>query len=126
MLVAEDNPTNQKVIALALRDKVKVLTLVSDGAAAIGAWRRDTFDLILMDVQMPGTDGYAATGEIRAEEAMTARAYTPIIALTANAFEDQNRKCLDAGMDGCITKPIELAKIEDKIGDILKAVKAAA
>lgn len=78
------------------------------------AIRRDAPDLVLMDIQMPVLDGYAATRQIRQWEATASRPHLPIIALTANAYEEDRRRCMDAGMDDFLAKPISV--------DLLKAV----
>ena len=85
--------------------------MVENGAAAFDAWRAGDFDLILMDVQMPVMDGPAATRAIRAAEAETGRARTPILALTANAMAHQVAEYVAAGMDGHVTKPIDAARL---------------
>jgi CheY-like chemotaxis protein len=87
--------------------------MAADGAAALAAWRGARgagapFDLVLMDVHMPAMDGLAATRAIRQEEQTGADApRTPIIALTANAFDDDRQACRDAGMDGFLLKPLQ-------------------
>jgi CheY-like chemotaxis protein len=85
--------------------------MVGDGRAAIEAWAREPWDLILMDVQMPLMDGPTATLEIRARELAEGRRRTPIVALTANAMEDQVAKYRAAGMDGFVAKPIAASRL---------------
>jgi CheY-like chemotaxis protein len=85
--------------------------MVADGAAAVEAWAREPWDLILMDVEMPGLDGPSATAEIRAREKAEGRRRTPIIALTANAMPDQVARYLAAGMDGFVSKPIAASRL---------------
>jgi signal transduction histidine kinase/CheY-like chemotaxis protein len=109
VLVAEDNPINQLVVrAMLERQGIKV-TLVEDGARALAAIQERTFDLVLMDCQMPVMDGYEATRLIRAARRMGPR--IPIVALTANAMAEDRQRCADAGMDGYMTKPITAAAL---------------
>jgi two-component system, sensor histidine kinase len=112
LLAAEDNPTNQVVLSTVMQVFGFDLTLVGDGAKAVEAWRREPFDVILMDVQMPVMDGVQATRAIRAEEAARGLRRTPIIALSANAFHHQISEYLSAGMDTHVAKPIELSALQ--------------
>ena len=121
LLVAEDNEVNRLVIRTLLGQAGLSPTLVCDGAAAIAAWEAETFDLILMDVQMPLMDGPGATQAIRRREAQTGRARTPIIALTANALAHQVEEYEAAGMDGHVAKPIEIARLFEAISTALAA-----
>jgi len=112
VLLAEDNPVNAK-LATRLLDKLGCrVTWAEDGDAAVAAWSRDSFDLVLMDVQMPGTDGFQATARLRAAEAAGGRPRTPVIALTAHALDGYRDKCLAAGMDDYLTKPLKAAELE--------------
>jgi signal transduction histidine kinase/ActR/RegA family two-component response regulator len=106
VLLAEDHPTNQKVIQLIL-DSVGVdLAIVENGALALERLRRETFDVVLMDMQMPELDGLAATEAFRAHERAAGRARTPIIMLTANAMDEHVQSSLAAGADRHLSKPI--------------------
>ena len=98
-------------------------TMVGDGRAAVDAWAREPWDLILMDVQMPVMDGPAATAEIRAREKAEGRRRTPIIALTANAMEDQVARYLAAGMDGHVSKPIAASRLFAVLQSALEAAE---
>ncbi len=112
VLVAEDNRVNQTVVSKMLAKLGCSVDLVENGAEAVARARVDRYDLILMDCQMPGMDGFEATGEIRRHDG-TAR-HTPIVALTANAFASDRDECLAAGMDDYLSKPInrhELARV---------------
>ncbi|MGZ6014129.1 MAG: ATP-binding protein [Phenylobacterium sp.] len=106
ILVAEDHPTNRTVVALILEPFDVELTLVEDGRQAVEAVERETFDLILMDLQMPVLDGLSAAREIRALEAALGLARTPIVALSANALPEHIAEARAAGMDEHLAKPI--------------------
>jgi signal transduction histidine kinase/ActR/RegA family two-component response regulator len=111
ILAAEDNLTNQKVLRAVLCPLDIHLTITADGAAAVEAWRTGGFDLILMDIQMPVMDGVEATQAIRAEERQRRAPRIPILALTANAMTYQVEQYLAVGMDGHVSKPIELQRL---------------
>jgi CheY-like chemotaxis protein len=111
VLAAEDNSVNQLVLKTLLNQVGVDPVMVADGREAIEAWEREPWDLILMDVQMPLVDGLTATMEIRRREAVTGRARTPIVALTANAMADQVARYRAAGMDGFVAKPIAASRL---------------
>ncbi len=105
VLLVEDNATNRK-FAIRVLDKAGwEVEVAEDGRQAVDAHARDTFDLILMDIQMPVLDGLEATREIRRAEAATG-SRTPIIAMTANAMDGDREACLEVGMDGYVSKPV--------------------
>ncbi len=104
-LAAEDNLVNQRLIARLLESAGHAVTVVGDGLAAVNASQKDRYDTILMDVQMPIMDGHEATRQIRRLEQATG-AHVPIIAMTAHALNGDRDKCLDAGMDDYIAKPL--------------------
>ncbi len=106
ILLAEDNPINRKLAVTLLGRAGHRITVAEDGAAAVQALAQDAFDLILMDLQMPGLSGLEATRQIRAGESGNGSSRVPIVALTANAFAEDRAACLDAGMDGFVSKPI--------------------
>ncbi len=110
ILLAEDNPVNQKVAARLLEKLDYRVDIVGDGQAAVSAWQSGGYDLILMDCQMPLLDGYEATREIRRLENGAAR--IPIVALTAHAIKGADQECAEAGMDDYLTKPIDRDKLE--------------
>ena len=111
MLVAEDNPVNQKVIVRMLEKRGYRVEVVTNGRAAVEATLRAQYILIFMDCQMPEMDGYAATAAIRARGRPQDRR-TPIIALTANAQAGAGDLCLAAGMDAYLAKPLTLARLD--------------
>jgi PAS domain S-box-containing protein len=112
ILLAEDNPVNVLVTREFLRRRGHVVHEVASGRAAIAAMNEDVFDLVLTDIHMPDVDGIEATRHIRELEARSGRARTPIIALTADAFDSGRQACQDAGMDGFLTKPIDTAELD--------------
>lgn len=111
ILVAEDNAVNQLVMTRLLRKRGHQVTVVSDGRSAVDAVSRNDFDVVFMDVQMPVLDGLQATQEIRRAEADTHHR-VPIVALTAHAMQGDKQRCLEAGMDGYLTKPINPAELD--------------
>jgi signal transduction histidine kinase/ActR/RegA family two-component response regulator len=125
ILAADDNATNRQVLAAILEPLGFDLYLCEDGEAAMAAWRSGQYDLILMDIQMPVLDGVAATKRIRAEEALTARRHTPIIALTANAMTHQLAEYRMAGMDDCVSKPIRIAELHAALLGVLEPAEAS-
>ena len=111
VLAAEDNSVNQLVLKTLLHQAGIQPVMVDNGAAAVEAWEREEWDVILMDVQMPHMDGPTATRRIRELERQRGGRRTPILALTANAMSDQVAQYLAAGMDGHVAKPIEINKL---------------
>jgi len=110
ILLAEDHVVNQE-LALAILDSAGCrVTVAANGRVAFDTWLKQPFDLVLMDCQMPELDGFEATREIRAQEA-AGLTRTPIIALTANAYAEDRRRCLDAGMDDYLAKPFKRAEL---------------
>jgi len=106
ILVAEDNPTNQLILSTMLHELGHQVAIADNGLEACARLRQDRFDIVLMDMQMPEMDGMAASRTIRAMAEPYAS--VPIIAITANALAGDRERCLAAGMDGYITKPIDL------------------
>ncbi|KRA66443.1 histidine kinase [Caulobacter sp. Root655] len=115
VLAADDNPTNQKVIAAVLAPLGAEVELVADGAACVDAWKRGGFDIVLMDIHMPVMDGVEAARTIRGLEISEGRKRIPIVAVTANALVHQVEGYMAAGMDGHVAKPIEVTKLYDAI-----------
>ncbi len=110
ILLAEDNPINQRVAVEILKRMGHQVTLVTDGRAAVETLERGNFDLVLMDLQMPIMDGWQATAAIRRSPHAHARR-TRIVALTARATDEDRKRCLANGMDGFLTKPLQVAEL---------------
>jgi two-component system, sensor histidine kinase and response regulator len=101
-----------------------LVTVASDGRAALAELKKESFELVLMDVEMPGMDGFETTAAIRAKEKSTGR-HVPIIAMTAHAISGYREKCLAAGMDGYVSKPIRPAELFAAIESALSGAHAA-
>ena len=105
--------------------------IATDGAAAVEAWLAaraagEPYDLVLMDVHMPGSDGIEAARRIRAEEVTNGGPRTPIVALTANALDEDREACLAAGMDAFLTKPLDRERLADALVAATSATSLAA
>jgi CheY-like chemotaxis protein len=114
ILLAEDNEINRKLAVGVLSKYGHQMTVVNDGEQAVGVWQRQDFDIILMDVQMPVMDGFEATRRIRELEQQTGR-HVPIIAMTAHAMKGDREKCIAAGMDEYLPKPIRIEALRKKL-----------
>jgi CheY-like chemotaxis protein len=114
ILVAEDNLVNQKLAVAMLQKVGHRVTLAANGDEAFSKWRDGGFDMILMDVQMPVVDGFEATRRIRSSEKNTGT-HIPIIAMTAHAMSDDRERCLNAGMDDYVSKPISRKTLDQVI-----------
>jgi len=112
ILIAEDNVMNQLLIKHLLRSRGYKFDLVINGAEAVETLKRQSYDLVLMDIQMPEMDGYSATEQIR----QALRSNVPIIAMTAHAMSGNKEKCIKAGMSDFITKPLD----EDALFDMIQ------
>ncbi|MGB6309546.1 MAG: response regulator, partial [Steroidobacteraceae bacterium] len=123
ILLAEDNPVNQKVASRLLEKMQYRVDVVADGLAAVAAWQTGKYDLIIMDCQMPQMDGYEAAREIRRLE--EGKRHIPIVALTAHAMTGDEAKCRAAGMDDYLSKPIDRLKLEACLERLLIGAGAA-
>ncbi len=119
ILLAEDNPINQAVATRLLKKLGHSLVIANNGREALARLARQPFDLVLMDVQMPEMDGLTATRQVRNRESSTG-AHIPIIAMTAQAMKGDRERCLEAGMDGYVSKPIHAQDLEDAIASVLQ------
>jgi CheY-like chemotaxis protein len=120
VLVAEDNVVNRKLAEHLLRQRGHDPLMVVNGREAVDALGCGSFDLVLMDLQMPEMDGFEATAAIRALEQSTG-SRVPIVALTAHAMEGDRQRCLDADMDGYVSKPIDAGELFAVIEQVSKA-----
>jgi CheY-like chemotaxis protein len=125
VLIAEDNLVNQRVVATMVRKRGLQVSVVDDGRAAVDAFAAGGFDLLLMDVQMPGMDGLEATAAIRLLEGESG-ARTPIVALTAHALAEDRERCLAAGMDAFLTKPLRAPQLNVLLDRYLSTSDCAA
>ncbi len=114
VLVAEDNPVNQRLVVRALQKRGHRVSVAGNGLEALAALEREAFDVVLMDVQMPEMDGLQATRILREREAGSGRR-VPVLALTAHALSGDRERCLEAGMDGYLSKPIELKHLLEAV-----------
>jgi CheY-like chemotaxis protein len=118
VLLAEDNAVNQKFAIRVLEGAGHKVALANNGRQAVDQWSAETFDLILMDVQMPEMDGLDATREIRTRESGLGK-HVPIIAMTANAMSGDRAMCLAAGMDGYVAKPVKKDALFAEVSRVL-------
>lgn len=117
VLVAEDNPVNQRMVAAFLEQRGHASVMAADGRAAVASLEIEAFDVVLMDLEMRGMDGFEATAAIRDRERTTG-AHIHIIAVTAHAGPESRRRCLAAGMDGYLSKPL-------RYGELIAAVEGS-
>jgi CheY-like chemotaxis protein len=110
ILLAEDNQVNQRVAAAMLHRLGCAVEIAANGAEAVKMWQNNDYAAILMDCQMPELDGYSAARQIRQQEVQGKR--TRIVAVTANAMEGDRQRCLDAGMDDYLAKPIRFEELQ--------------
>jgi len=124
VLLAEDNEINQKVVTALLKKRGHTVTVAGNGIKALDALQRERFDIVLMDVQMPEMDGLEATAAIRAIE-QASGAHIPIVALTAHAIKGDRERCLAAGMDGYVSKPVRAEDLFQAIEGLTFAAREA-
>ena len=120
VLLVEDNKVNQMVFIGMLNSFGFDVEIAEDGKQGVELWQQGKFDAVFMDIQMPVMDGLEATRRIRSVEAEGE--HTLIIALTANAFLDDEKACMDAGMDAFLTKPLNLIELKDTLNTRLPSV----
>lgn len=121
LLMAEDNELNAEIAEMMLTDKGATVTIAGNGKQAVELFSSNapgTFDAILMDIMMPEMDGLATTCAIRSLDRADAKTI-PIIAMTANAFEEDAKQCFNAGMNAHIAKPIDMELLEKTLSDFL-------
>jgi CheY-like chemotaxis protein len=118
LLLVEDNAINQLVASEMLRRQGYLVDVAANGREALAALERQTFEVVLMDVQMPEMDGFETTAALRDRESRTG-AHTPVIALTAHAMKGDRERCLQAGMDGYVSKPIRADDLNRELDTIL-------
>jgi len=119
LLIAEDDEITRKVLGLMLKQFNFELDFVTDGRQAVESWERGGYDLIIMDGQMPVMDGFRATGTIREREREHG-GHIPIVAMTAHALKEDHERCLAAGMDAYVSKPIDFNRCIEVIRDLLE------
>lgn len=119
VLLAEDNPVNQKLTVKILEKKSCKVSVAGNGEEALNAYKNNKFDIVLMDVQMPVMDGLIATAKIREMEKATGTR-TPIVAMTAHALKGDRERFLAVGMDGYVAKPIKIADLDKEIYRVMK------
>jgi CheY-like chemotaxis protein len=124
VLLVEDNAVNQRLAQRVLEKAGCIVVCAMDGCEAVQASATRRFDVILMDLQMPHMDGFEATAELRRREAVSG-GHTPIVAVTANAMQGDRERCLAAGMDGYVTKPIKRPELFRAIAAGLESTAAA-
>jgi CheY-like chemotaxis protein len=128
ILLAEDNPINQRLTLRLLEKRGHTVAAAADGVEALEALDRNAFDLVLMDVQMPRMDGFQVTAIVREREKLTG-GHLPIFAMTAHVLKGDEERCLTAGMDGYIPKPISpqaLIAVVESISAPLSSAAASA
>ena len=118
VLLVEDNPVNQRVAARMLQKHGHSVKVVGDGQAGLDAIDSEMFDVVLMDIQMPVLDGFAATSRLRERELATG-GHLPVIAMTAHAMAGDRERCLDAGMDDYVSKPIDSGNLNAALTRVL-------
>jgi CheY-like chemotaxis protein len=119
LLLVEDDPTIRQVLELMFKRANYNLDIAEDGLKAVEMWKKGAYGLVLMDIQMPHLNGFEVTHAIRKQE-RECGSHTPIVAMTAHASKEDEERCLDAGMDAFISKPIDFMKCLELIEQIIK------
>lgn len=119
VLLVEDNKLNQQIANEILKSFGVNIEIADNGAVAVDLATKNDYDLILMDIQMPIMNGYVATNKIRIIPDVK-KATTPIIAMTANAFDDDKRRAIKEGMNGFVSKPIDIDELLNAINDFIR------
>jgi two-component system sensor histidine kinase/response regulator len=119
ILLAEDNAVNQTLALRLLEKRGYSVIIAGNGRIAVEAFENNQFDVVLMDIQMPGMDGFEATAAIRAKEKLTG-GHVPIIAMTAHALKGDQERCISAGMDGYVSKPLRTSEFYSTIESMLQ------
>lgn len=125
ILLAEDNPVNQRLAMRLLEKEGHAVTIAPNGREALACLDREPFDVVLMDLQMPEMDGLQATAAIRARDERL-HCHTPIVAMTAHALKGDRERCLQAGMDGYVAKPVQVAELFRAIRQVLPPARSHA
>jgi CheY-like chemotaxis protein len=125
ILLAEDNAVNMKIACHVLEKQGHHVTVAGDGRQALNALDQTPFDVVLMDVQMPEMDGFETTGAIRARERGTG-IHLPIIAMTSHAMQGDRERCIAAGMDDYISKPLEIKELIELLEKFSEAARQEA
>jgi len=120
ILMAEDIASNQKVMKLYLKDTPITMDIAENGKIAVEKYKNNAYNVILMDIEMPEMDGFTATRAIRKWEEENNKTETPVIALTAHAFDEQMKKCFDAGCNGFLPKPVKKKEVLAILGKLFK------
>ena len=119
VLLAEDNAVNQRLAVRLLEKRGHRVVVAANGLEALAVLKKESFELVFMDVQMPEMDGIEATIAIRESEKRSGE-HVPVIALTAHAMKGDREKCLAAGMDGYLTKPIRPQELDEVLEEYVK------
>jgi CheY-like chemotaxis protein len=125
VLLAEDNAINQKLATRLLQKQGHTVTVANDGREAVEAVENGEFDVVLMDVQMPNMSGYEAAAAIRVRERASGK-HVPIVAMTAHAMKGDEQRCLEAGMDGYVSKPIQPDHMMEAIARVTGSARETA
>jgi CheY-like chemotaxis protein/HPt (histidine-containing phosphotransfer) domain-containing protein len=132
LLVVDDHPVNREVLVRQLKLLGLAADTAADGSEALAAWESGRYAAVLTDLHMPGMDGFALTRQLRARETENVSARTPIVAVTANAMRGEEERCLAAGMDAYLAKPVAIDRLRATlerwlpIGDGAAAARSAA